>query len=164
MRIVIIFLFLIGLLKAQDCNTCNIHVNDSDFSTYTVSTGQTLCIDSAGSVFGKIVLSGGLICNKGFLNPSEISILSGTIINSGNITLSSSLITSSGTSITVLESSVINVAGEFINNGSSITNLGFINISGSISNNGGSFINNNVINCSHVSSGSITNNSVINTN
>lgn len=153
-----------SLLKAQDCNTCNIHVNNSDFSTYTISTGQTLCIDSTGSVFGKIVLSGGFICNKGFLNPSEISILSGTIINGGNITLSSSLITSSSTSITVLESSVINIAGEFISNGSSITNLGFINISGSISNNGGSFINNSVINCSHIVSGAVTNNAVINTN
>lgn len=164
MRFILFCFLLINLLKAQNCTTCNININNSETASYTVTQGQTLCIDSTGSFLGKLVMDGGTLCNKGFFNPTELIVLSGAVINHANITLGNSLTLPSNSSLSILEGSVINIAGEFINNGSSITNLGFINVSGNISNNSGTFTNDNVVSCSQIIIGTIINNAVVNTN
>ncbi|MEO6305026.1 MAG: hypothetical protein ABIP51_17825 [Bacteroidia bacterium] len=152
------------IINAQTCTGCSTIINQTDTSEYIVSLGQKLCIDSMGNIFGKVTLNGGIICNKGFFNPKELIVNSGTINNSGNLTLLFSLTLPSSSALTISESSVININGDLIMNSSNVINYGFINITGNVQNNNSVLINYNVINCNETSGGAITNSGIINEN
>ncbi len=158
----IIFIVSIGISRGQSCNNCNSIISGYDTLSYTVNSGQTLCIDSSAIVSGTITLNGGTICNKGFINAKAFNFNSGTINNYSNITLNFSLVIPLNSNLIIDSNAVINLNGGLTNNGT-ITNTGFINTTDNVQNNG-SVTNNNVINCDHLTGAGITNNGLINSN
>jgi hypothetical protein len=163
-----IFLFFFSctsfFLQAQNCSPCTIVINQTDTSDYVVNAGQTLCIDTSGNCLGKITLNGGTVCNKGFFQPKDLFLNSGSLNNFGNLTYRKQLTLNGSVSIIIEASSVINVDGGFtINSAGNITNNGYLNVSGNIQNNG-TLNNLNVINCQQINGNAAVNNGIINQN
>lgn len=157
-------LFPVEKVKAQ-CSICTTHIIGSDSLTYTVSIGQTLCVDSTGILKGTIVLNGGTICNKGIFNPASVTFTSGELHNYGNaqVNFNSTL----GTSLTWINygGSILNLNGSLTVSGGSFSNEGILNVETTLTFSSGTFSNQNIINCATLAgSGTITNTGIINSN
>lgn len=61
---------------------CTSSVTNNNTSSYSVNTGQTLCINANLTYTGNITLNGGTLCNNGTVQ--NITFLSGTFNNYGN--------------------------------------------------------------------------------
>ncbi len=139
------FFFFVSTTKAQTCNTCTIHISGNDTNSYTLNTGQTLCIDSGYAFTKNITLNGGSICIAGVFSPATF------INNGGAITINQNAVLvyrgdfNVGTlQITVSEKSVLNVLGKLtLVSGSKISNKGSINTNNNIILNTGSTLENN---------------------
>lgn len=79
--LIVFFAALAGTLFAQTCSNCTWHITGNDTSSYTIGTGQTLCVDTSGIVTGTIILQGGTICNNGTVSVSGITLSSGMVVN-----------------------------------------------------------------------------------
>jgi len=147
------------------CAGCTVSVNDIDTNSYTLTSGQVLCIDTNGVVKGNIVLNGGSICNKGIFKPENFTYTLGEMINNGNMSFPGAITLSAGSILNNGVSSVINFTGTLTISGANFTNNGVMNIETNIQNNSGTVVNNSIINCQEVlGTGALTNNGVINSN
>ena len=139
-------------------------ISQNDTANYIVNSGQTLCIDSSGNCLGTITLNGGVICNRGFFQPRDLFLNSGTLNNFGNLTYRKPLTLIGSINVIIDASSVINIEGGFIiSSAGSITNNGYLNVSGNIQNNG-TLNNLNVINCQQINGNAFVNTGIINQN
>jgi hypothetical protein len=158
-------LFLLSFAAKAQCTGCTINVTDIDTNSYTLTTGQVLCVDTNGVIKGNVTLNGGAICNKGIFKPETFTLSSGELTNNGNMSLPTAISLSTGAILTNGVSSVINFTGTLTISGASFTNNGVMNIEANLQNNSGTVTNNSIINCQVASgSGTITNNGVINSN
>ncbi len=157
--LILLSLVTSSLAKGQfTCSLCSmntalndtlvIKVNVTDTTTYTISTGETLCIYKTGTCRGSIVLNGGTICNNGKLIPKSFVFNSGVIINNKMMKVNSNFYLSSSTSCINSPGSVFNINGSLSITGGSLVNEGIINTSGNINNNSGVLDNKTIINCS----------------
>ena len=75
-------------LMAQ-CTGCTTTISTAVSSSYTVTSGNTLCITSTGSVNGNITVDGGALCNEGTINASTVIVKnSGSFNNFGESNIS----------------------------------------------------------------------------
>ncbi len=152
-------------LKSQTCGTCSINVNSLDSASYTINTGETFCVDTAGNFIGLITLNGGTICNKGIFNPHTIQFNTGTISNYGNTSLKTSVTIATNAVLTNNADAVMNINGVVTLSGGSLNNSGIINVDQNIQNTSGAITNISIINCTQISgSGSLNNTGKINVN
>ena len=138
-------LFFTSTSKAQTCNTCTVHITGNDTSSYTISTGQTLCIDSGYAFTKNITLNGGNICISGVFSPTSFTNNGGTLtINPNAVFIYQADLNLGALQITLSEKSVLNVLGKLtLDNTSKINNKGSINTSNNIVLNTGSTLENN---------------------
>lgn len=159
------FLFIINSAAKAQCGVCTVNINDIDTSSYNLTVGQVLCIDSNGVVKGNVILNGGVICNKGIFKPENFTCTLGEITNNGNMSFPGAITLSTGSILNNGVSSVINFAGTLTISGANFMNNGVMNIETNIQNNSGTVLNNSIINCQQVlGAGTLTNNGVINSN
>lgn len=166
---IIIFLILTILqlnLKSQTCSVCNISLNQVDSSNYIITSGQTLCLDSNAVFTGTITINGGVVCNKGLINPKQFNFQSGTILNYTNISLTSSLNVGANCVLEIKDGATLNLNNAVLSlSGGQIENNGVISVIGTINVNSGAFNNMNLINSSVLNgAASINNSGIINTN
>jgi Secretion system C-terminal sorting domain len=67
----VVFAALNNALMAQ-CTGCTTTISTATSSPVTVTSGNTLCITSTGSVSGTIVVDGGNLCNEGSITSSVV--------------------------------------------------------------------------------------------
>lgn len=164
--IMIAILMVVGLVRmnAQSCASCNENVTDYNAGSYTITTGQTFCVDSTGNFEGNLVLNGGTLCVKGVFKAKIFSFTSGTILNSGNFS-SGALTLGSGKNLQNISGGVINFTGNVTLSGGQITNDGILNVRQTLTNTSGTFTNAGILNCGQLSgSNTINNTGVLNTN
>ncbi|MCC6689935.1 MAG: hypothetical protein IT235_00235 [Bacteroidia bacterium] len=165
---------------AQCSTGCTYTVSSNNSTSYTLTSGQKLCITSSGTITGSITLAGGTLCNQGTFNPASFSSTSGTFDNYNTATVSSinlsgavQLNNYSGATLTITSGYTSSApAASFINNGTCTIAAGCAASAGILSNNGnlsigttlgvtgGTFSNNNLLDVSStstISGGSFTN-------
>lgn len=150
-----ILLLLCITVKSQTCGTCTINVTTRDTNSYTIGTGQTMCIDSTGRFFGKITLNGGTLCNRGICNLKQLTFNSGSIVNKSIMTYPGGLTITSGKSLDNTKKGILQVEEDVVVNGGSLVNAGIINVMLDLTNTTGSFDNRKVINCRAVSGSTV---------
>ena len=161
----IVFCTLIASSKAQTCGSCTENITGRDTLSYTVTTGQTFCIDTMGIFEGVITVSGGNVCNRGLFNPKTIVVSSGTINNYSNMIINSSFTLTTGATLFSDNSTLLTFRGDITISGGTVTNNGIANVKGNIAFNSGTFSNSSIINCRLLSGAnvaSITNSGIIN--
>jgi hypothetical protein len=77
-------LLFTSVTNGQNCQICTYTVNAPDTSTYTLNSGQTLCITSSGVVNGTVILNGGIVCNSGIFRPANFKYEDGDFDNYGD--------------------------------------------------------------------------------
>lgn len=171
MKTILRFLFIVLLVflfiksNAQSCSTCTLHVSGVDSSSYTINTGQSLCIDSSGVFYGTITINGGLVCNNGIFNPSTINFVGGTVSNNSNASFSAAITFSTNALINNSSTGILNFNNGITMSGGALTNNGILNVNQNITNSSGSITNTSIINCETMSgAGSLTNSGIINSN
>jgi hypothetical protein len=151
----IFFFILSGMysLQAQTCS-CTQHVSVSNATNYTVTAGQTLCIDSGAVASGKITIKGGNLCISGSVLGAINDGTTSTIYsyaNGGSITINkngglqcSGNFNMGKLKLTVNDKGVFNVLGDLTlsGSGSSVSNKGVINVLGKIIMKSGSVLDN----------------------
>lgn len=140
------FMFCIKPLAAQNCGSCSVSIDSTSSSAYTVSAGQTFCIDTTGNFIGSIVLNGGTVCNKGVFEPQSLTLISGDIYNYSIFKCDTSLALGTAINLYCETQSFTNINGAFTISGS-YTNKGITNVSDSLSYAAGTFNNSGIINC-----------------
>ena len=153
----IIVYFGFSSLRAQTCGTCTFIISDYNNSSYTISTGQLLCLDSSAVFEGTITLSGGTICNKGAFTPAIFVATSGTLNNYSAVGIESSFTLTNDLALINTTESITTVNGDLIINGGSINNSGIVNIKNNITFNSGTFINSAIVNCKLLSGTNLAN-------
>ncbi len=158
--LILIFTTTLLSLKSQNCSVCSL-VNHSDTSiikiasrdtlSYTITIGKILCVQNTGLYTGKIILNGGVICNKGGFYPKSMSFLSGQFVNQRNAVINNSLSLNGNKSIQNINKSTLNIKGSLSINGGLLNNEGFLDVRDSLFNISGSLINKSIINCSKLS-------------
>lgn len=161
----VLLFFASPLLKAQVCGTCSVIVTGNDTLQYTVNSGEVLCIDTTANFTGKLIINGGTVCNNGFCSPSSIIFNTGTINNTGNLTIFSALTLSAGKTLVNDFDAVLNQKGNLTISGGSVLNRGIFNVEQNIQFSTGTITNDNILNCLLLNgAGVIVNNGVLNTN
>jgi len=161
-----VLLALFCLLACQknfaQCTVCTTHILGLDSGTYTVTIGQTLCVDSTGVLAGTVILNGGTICNKGVFKPGTLTLTSGTFYNYGSAAVTSNVTFGSSLSWTNYGGSILNLEGSLTVSGATVSNDGILNVETTLTFSSGSFSNSNIINCSSLTgSGTISNTGTI---
>lgn len=129
-QLVLLFLFVLSAsFSMAQCTSCTITISGASSTSYTLSSGQRLCITSTGTYTGNITLNGGSVCNQGTISVNGISFNSGSIQNQGTLNMSGPLTINNGSFVNKgnLKASELR-----INSGSSFLNeaAGNVNISG----------------------------------
>lgn len=112
-------------IQAQ-CGSCSTTISNANTANQLVSSGQTLCITSTGTVSGLItVLAGGKLCNQGLINSTNVWIAGGTLVNTGTININNLTVSSAGsfTNEATLDADsflVISTNARYVNNGTQI--------------------------------------------
>jgi hypothetical protein len=149
----VLMLFTTYLVKAQTtCSGCTITINGPDSGSYTVASGQTLCI-AAGAVFtGTLIVNGGTVCNLGEMLPDTFLLNQGTFLNSGLITVKKNLLIHSGVVFNNQTTGVMTLLGHlsFAANNAQFINAGTLTTTGNITVGSGTFTHTGVINCRHL--------------
>lgn len=152
--------------SAQTCSGCTYSITQRDTNSYTINTGQTFCIDSAGKFSGNIVINGGTICNRGLFIPKTISFQTGTIDNFAAVVFNENISLGSACVFNNNAKSASRFKKSLIIVGALITNQGIITVGEQISITSGSVVNSGITNCRGVSGTStlITNTGILNKN
>ena len=91
-----VVIFATTNVQAQ-CSGCTTTISNANSANQLVSSGQTLCIASTGTVSGLItVLAGGKVCNQGVINSTNVWVGGGTLINTGTINVNNLTVSSAG--------------------------------------------------------------------
>ncbi len=120
---VILFLLAFSINASAQCSGCTISVTGLDTSPHIVASGQVFCIAPTGTVTGDItVLAGGTLCNQGTMNSFNLWIAGGTLKNYGMLNTNNVLVESAGTytnnGTSIIDSLFIRYASSsYINNG-----------------------------------------------
>ena len=92
----IAFIFL-GLKTNAQCSSCTVTISGADAANHIISSGQTYCVTSSGSMSGLITISsGGTLCNQGNITSSNIWVAGGTLNNYGTINTNQVLVSNGG--------------------------------------------------------------------
>lgn len=145
--LVILFATIAGNLSAQTCDTCTWHITGNNATSYTVSTGQTLCIDSSGIATGTILLQGGTICNHGTIDVSSITLTSGTVYNFNKLIIGQDLTINADILFENIENGHTKITGDLIFYAKKMYNEGTIVITNDIELQTGLLINFGHIKC-----------------
>ncbi len=90
-------MFASAALKAQ-CGSCSTTISNNNSVNQVVSSGQTLCVTSTGTLSGQItILAGGTLCNQGAIQSSNIWVAGGTLSNYGTMRINNLYLSSAGT-------------------------------------------------------------------
>lgn len=159
--------FLFYSVRPQNCGTCTVTITGHDTLAYTLNTGQVLCIDSLGEFTGSLTISGGSVCNKGLLNPSLLTVNSGTVINHALLVVADTL-ASVGNGFVIYndEKGVTAFKGQLTLNGGYLQNSGILNVKRDFLFTSGVFSNSAILNCRLLTGAAITtivNSGIINT-
>jgi hypothetical protein len=163
-----LFLSLLTSVQAQDCN-CTTHITSSTSTSYTISAGQVLCVDSGVVFSGVAVIKGGVLCVTGTFNGP---ITDGTTSGIGTYDNGSTLIINKygavynynsfrpgKLKIIINKDGVLNITGDLIlsDSGSYVRNNGVINSkSNIILGTGGVLENKFIMNCNTVQNNGAT--------
>ncbi len=112
-------------LKAQ-CNdgTCTTLITGYDNNTYTIGSGQKICITSTGVFTGTLTVQGtGQVCNNGKMYPASFTIKDQSIVNNYGLIITAPKLQVQSTAI-INNYNIIKVEAEFIVN-STAKYLGF---------------------------------------
>ncbi|MCE3226608.1 MAG: hypothetical protein K0S32_1159 [Bacteroidetes bacterium] len=152
--------------KSQTCLPCTYTVTGVSNTSFTVNTGQTLCLDSLTKFSGTVTLNGGTVCNKGFFNPSALIFNSGTIYNYHNILLNNVFTLNTNCSLFNIKRSSLKITGTFAIAGGNFDNKGISSVLNPLSFNSGTFNNSGIINCKGLTGNTsgIVNTGIINKN
>ncbi|MBI2271341.1 MAG: hypothetical protein HYU69_13440 [Bacteroidetes bacterium] len=101
-------------LYSQTCTGCTITVSTVDGGTYTITTGQKLCVTSTGLLQGTITLNGGTICNEGVVHPSAFTFTDGTFNNYGQLKYDGILLVSNSSVLNNYNDGVIRLSNSLI--------------------------------------------------
>ncbi|MES2131011.1 MAG: T9SS type A sorting domain-containing protein [Bacteroidota bacterium] len=121
--------FTTSNIQAQ-CSGCTTTISNANSANQLVSSGQTLCITSTGTVSGLItVLAGGKVCNQGVINSTNVWVGGGTLLNSGTMNVNNLTVSSAGSftnnaSLDADSFLVISANANYYNSGTQ-TNLAF---------------------------------------
>lgn len=157
-----VFSLLLNISSYAQCSGCTLNITGLDAANHIVSSGQTMCISSTGTVTGLITVSaGGTLCNQGKINSSNVWIAGGTLKNYGTIDTYSITVSAAGTftnyATALIDSLWITQNGStYINNGTQTTHAFAVSNNASATNNGsitatnqgdslGTFVNNGTI-------------------
>ncbi len=166
LKLLFILLVTFGIKAKAQCTGCTINITGLDAANHLVSSGQTMCVSSTGTVTGLITIGpGGTLCNQGKIGSTNVWIAGGTFKNYGTINTYSVTISSAGTftnyATALIDSLwITNANTTYINNGThtgvafAVTNHGAAVNSGTISvydhaDSLASFINNGTLDISH---------------
>lgn len=127
-KILVIALSVFGLNANAQCTGCTQTIAGNDASNYLVGSGQVLCISSTGNATGMItVTSGGILCNQGSLNSTNVSIVGGILKNYGTINTGNILISAAGTysnfATSIIDSLFVTQnSSKYVNQGTQVIN------------------------------------------
>lgn len=161
--LVLFFLFFGGEKIFSQCTICTTTILGIDSNTYTVTIGQTFCVDSTGIFNGTVILNGGTICNRGSFKPSSVTFTSGTFYNYGSAAIITNTTFGSSISWTNYGGSILNLDGSLTVSGGTMSNDGILNVDSTLTFSSGTFSNSKIINCTSLTgSGTISNTGTIN--
>jgi hypothetical protein len=144
--ILFIAMLTLGLNANAQCSSCTSTITGMDASNHVVNSGTTLCISSTGTATGLITVApGGILCNEGTINSTNLWVAGGTLTNHGTINTDKILTSGQGyfynygtvtmdslliTNIYSLLSNTGSITGIRLGNSdySSITNMGNITV------------------------------------
>ncbi|MCE3281093.1 MAG: type sorting protein [Bacteroidetes bacterium] len=96
-KVLIIAFMIFSVRSYSQCSSCTTTITGNDASNYVVSAGNTLCISATGNATGLITVGpGGILCNAGFVNSSNLWVAGGALENFGTINTSNILVSGQG--------------------------------------------------------------------
>jgi len=152
-------------LKSQSCGNCTVNVTGLDTLSYTITTGQTFCVDTSGIFSGSISLNGGTVCNKGVFSPKLFAASTGTVRNQMVMTLESSFSIGSAFYLKNEAHAIATIVGTLTVSGGTLNNAGITNVQNGLVVSSGTTINTAIINCWSLTGtglNSISNSGIIN--
>lgn len=88
----------LGLNAGAQCTGCTTTIAGNDGANHVVSSGQVLCVAAGGSMSGYITItSGGIVCNQGTINSTNILVAGGILKNYGTMNNQNLMVSSAGT-------------------------------------------------------------------
>jgi hypothetical protein len=113
-----------GFKANAQCTSCTTTISGADASPHLVTSGQTLCVTSTGSLTGLIeVDAGGMLCNSGTINSTNVWLNGGGLTNYATCTVPDILVSSGGTftnsGLIGNTHFMVETGGHFVNSGSS---------------------------------------------
>lgn len=88
----------LGLNAGAQCTGCTTTIAGNDAANHVVGSGQVLCVAASGSMSGYITItSGGVLCNQGTINSSNILVAGGILKNYGTMNNQNLMVSSAGT-------------------------------------------------------------------
>lgn len=141
--------------SAQACGPCTNLITGADNQSYTVTSGQTFCVDTLGEFTGTLVLNGGLVCNKGVLNPSLLALSSGSLSNFALLKFDSLSLT---TGVFLLNgiSGLIRLEGGLTVDSATFENAGIVEVGSDLTFTSGAIINSSIVKCRYLLGSSIS--------
>lgn len=86
-----------GLNASAQCTSCTTTVTGADAGNHIITSGTTLCVSPTGSLSGLITIqSGGVLCNQGVINSSNVWVDGGTLRSYGTINSHNILVSNAG--------------------------------------------------------------------
>jgi hypothetical protein len=95
MLAVFLLLTIHPTIQAQ-CSGCTTTISTATNTSYTVNTGEKLCVTSTGILNGKLTINGGTVCNQGIVNTPTFVFNGGVVNNFGQFTCSGPITLRSG--------------------------------------------------------------------
>ncbi|MDF2437044.1 MAG: Secretion system C-terminal sorting domain [Bacteroidota bacterium] len=94
--IMALVLCVIGYDVKAQCS-CTTTITGTDAANHVIGSGQTLCIASTGTCTGLITVgTGGILCNQGTINSTNLWVAGGTLNNYGTINTDKILVSGQG--------------------------------------------------------------------
>lgn len=125
------------------CTSCTTTISGLDPTNHIVTSGTTLCISAGATATGLITVgSGGILCNEGTINSTDLWVAGGTLNNFGSINTTNILVSGQGifnnNGTADIDSLLITNIYSTLNNNGTITGIRLGNSDYSIITNNGS--------------------------
>lgn len=143
-KLLALALFAFTIKANAQCTSCTTTITGADAANHIVSAGTTLCISATGTATGLITVSnGGILCNQGTINSTDLWVAGGTFNNYGTVNTNRLLVSVQGvynnyaSGTATLDSILITNIYSALNNSGAITAIRMGNSdNSSITNNG----------------------------